>query len=437
MIKAVAFAENMISFALPFAFLMICGVFLTFKTRFIQVRKFPSAVKLTAKAFKNNKNSKEITSYKSACNALSSTVGTGNIIGVAAAINIGGPGAVFWMWVSAILGMCIKYFEITLSVKFREKRGNEFVGGPMYYIKNCLGGKYKILGLVFCISAVFAVFSTGNITQTNAAVSVICKTDSGKLILGLIFFTLTLLSTFGAYRRAVKITEKILPVMSFIYIFLCLYVILSNCTALPHALGIIIKGAFNPKAVTGGAVAGVWQTVFTGASKGVFSNEAGLGTSAMAHSAAVDANPDTQGLFGIFEVFADTLVLCSLTALTILCGGVKIGYTGYNSSGLVLQVFSKNFGAFGDTALAVMMFLFTFSSIVGWSVYGKMCFSFLFKKSGIVFDTVYPLCCILGAVFGSSFAWRLSAFANGIMLCVNLTALLLMSGKIQFRKVKK
>lgn len=424
------FFENLISSTFPFAFLMISGVCFSFKTRFSQITKFTDSLKITAKAFKYRKNSKEVTSFKSACTALSATVGTGNIAGVAGALSIGGAGAIFWMWISAILGMIIKALEINTSILYREKKDGNFVGGPMYSIKNGLGQKFKPLSFIFALAAIPAVLCSGNITQTNAALITFCKNDFSKILWGIIFATGVFLALKGGFNRIASLTERLVPLMSVLYIVLCGIVILNNFSALPGVFVLIFKGAFNPKAVTGGAVGSITICIFIGATRGIFSNESGLGTSGMAHSVAVDANPQTQGLFGIFEVFVDTILLCTLTALTILCSGVKINYGHIASTELVKISLSPTFGNFGSVLLSVMMCLFAFSSIIGWGVYGKLCSQFLFPKSGnTIFTMIYPPCCILGALFESSFAWRLAAFSNGIMLCINLTALLLLYEK--------
>lgn len=424
------FIKNLISGTLPFSLLMITGIFFTVKSKFCQISRFNESLKLTAKAFKNrNCDNKGVTSFKAACTALSATVGTGNIAGVAGALSIGGAGAVFWMWVSGILGMCIKAAEITLAILYREKENNTFVGGPMYYIKNALP-KFKPLAYMFCITAIPAVFCSGNITQVNAAVITFCNSQVSKLIWGIIFAVCCFLSIRKNIEGISSITEKIVPFMSLLYIVFCLTVIIKNHTLIPQTFKMIFMGAFNPKAVTGSAIGSITLCIFTGTSRGIFSNEAGLGTSAMAHSVAVDADIKTQGLYGIFEVFADTILLCTLTALTILCSGVKIKYGILASTELTATALKTVFGNFGNIVLAVMMCLFAFSSIIGWAVYGKLCCSFLFKnKPCRLFDYLYPTICILGAVLNSHFAWELAAICNGIMLCINLFALLLLQHK--------
>lgn len=434
------FLENLLSGTLPFSFLTLCGIYISFKTNFCQITRFGESLKLTFKAFLKKEKVKEITSVKSACTALSATVGTGNIAGVAGAIAIGGAGAIFWMWVSAVLGMCIKSAEITLAVIYREKTKDGLTGGPIYYIKNGLGAKFKPLSFLFCISSLPAVFCSGNITQANSAIVSLCTTPTSKLIWGILFTVGCYFTINGSLNKIANLTEKLVPFMSLLYITICLFVVLSNFSYLPTAVTMIFKGAFSPKAVTGGAVGSIWSTIFIGASRGVFSNEAGLGTSAMAHSVAVDADPKAQGLYGIFEVFVDTILLCTLTGLTILCSGVKINYGTSASTELVGNALNIQMGNFGSICLGIMMCLFAFSSIVGWALYGRIIVKYIFGDLGIkIFTFIYPFCCILGAVFNSNTVWRLAALCNGIMLCTNLTAVLLLTQKFKpyLKKEKK
>ncbi len=426
------FLENLISGTLPFSFLMLSGIFLSFKTKFCQITRFFESIILTKEAYLHKGKTKEITSFKAACTALSATVGTGNIAGVAGAIGIGGAGAVFWMWVSAVVGMCIKAAEITLAVLYRERCGEEWAGGPIYYIKNGLPSKFKFLGFLFCLASIPAVFCSGNITQTNSAMITFCDSDIKRVVWGTIFAVSVFVSVTGSLHRIANLTEKIVPLMSVLYVVISLVVVIKNIEHLPECFKMIFEGAFNPKAVTGGAVGSVFTAVFIGSSRGVFSNEAGLGTSAMAHSVAVDANPHTQGLFGMFEVFVDTILLCTLTALTILCSGVKINYGTAYSSELVASALNMNLGRFGNIALSLMMCLFAFSSIIGWAVYGRISISYLFGEKGVkAFVLLYPVCCILGAVLQSGAVWRLASLCNGIMLCTNLVAVLLLSDKVK------
>ncbi len=426
------FLENIISGTLPFCFLTVCGAYLSIKTKACQITRFFESIRLTAKAYAKRKKTNEITSFKAACTALSATVGTGNIAGVAGAIAIGGAGAVFWMWISAILGMCIKTVEITLAVIYREKTNSGFTGGPFYYIKNGLSKAFKPLGTAFCLATIPSVFCSGNMTQTNAAIASFCKGNEVRLILGTLFAVATFFAIRGSINRITAITEKLVLPMSMLYIIISFFVIICNIDLLPRCFKMIFKGAFNPKAVTGGAVGSISTCIFTGSSRGVFSNEAGLGTSAIAHSVAVDADAKTQGLYGIFEVFVDTILLCTLTALTILCSGVKINYGATASTELVAKALNINMGNFGSIALSIMMCLFAFSSIIGWALYGKLSISCIFGETSVkIFNFTYPICCIFGAVFNNSLVWRLAGICNGVMLCTNLTAVLLLSDKVK------
>ena len=423
------FIEKLLSGTLPFVLLMFCGVYLTFKSGFMQLTRFGDSVRLTVKAFKAPKT-QGISSYQSACTALSATVGTGNIAGVAGAISLGGAGAVFWMWVSAVLGMAIKASEITLAILFRKNHPSEPKGGPMYYIEYGIKESLKPLSILFCLVAVPAIFCSGNMTQMNAAVTSITVKPVPRIALGIIFAALTLFAIMGGFKRITFITEKTVPIMSVLFILLSLGVIIKNISFLPDALSMIFKGAFSPRAVTGGAVGSVTAAIFTGASRGIFSNEAGLGTSAMAHSVAVDANARTQGLFGIFEVFIDTILLCTLTSLTILCSSVNINYGETASSELVAEALYSCYGFVSQMMLGIMMSLFAFSSIIGWAFYGKLCTEYIFGKKGEkIFVTLYPLTCIAGAICNTALVWRFSALLNGIMLCINLAVLLLLSDK--------
>jgi AGCS family alanine or glycine:cation symporter len=400
--------ESLLAGYLPFCLLILGGIYITFKCKFIQFTGFMKSVKLIKNALKEKrKNTCGVSSFQAACTALSGTVGTGNIAGVAGALSIGGAGAVFWMWVSALIGMAVKFIEIALSVKFREKLDCEYVGGPMYYIKNGFNKSYKWLSVMFCIAALPAVICTGNITQTNAAVLSVSDNLLIRIALGLIFTFLTALVAVGGSKRIGIVTEKIVPLMSLLYVALTLGVIILNHKNLPQAFAKIFIGAFAPRSVTGGIVGSVISCILTGASRGVFSNEAGLGTSAMAHSVAYDAKTETQGYFGIFEVFIDTVLICTLTALTILCCGVNIEYGSISDARLVRECLFSTYGRFSGVMLAVMMLFFAFSSVIGWALYGGICAEFLFKKRGRrIFLIIYPLFCFVGALCNADFAWR-------------------------------
>lgn len=369
-----------------------------------------------------------VSPFQAACTALSATVGTGNIAGVAGAVAIGGAGAVFWMWISAFAGMTVKVAEILLSLEYREKKNGEYVGGPMYYIKNGLPKPFAPLAVLYSAAAVPAVFCSGNFTQTNSAVLSIGRSSIIRLAGGIFFALLTLIVLAGGAQRVAGFTCKTIPFMAVLYLLMTFGIIFVNFERLPNALSMIFKGAFDPSAVTGGAVGSAAAAVFTGASRGVFSNEAGLGTSAMAHSASSHTDGVRQGLFGIFEVFADTVVICTLTALSLLCSGVGIEYGKGASAELVSSAFATLYGKYAVILLAVMMCLFGLSSVIGWGYYGIVSCDYLFGKTGRrLFIILYPLACIPGALINADTAWRLSGIFNGIMLCINAAAVLLLS----------
>ena len=324
---------------------MICifgvGLYLSLRTRFLQIRKFPYAIRTTLGRMFRKRDASDgaITPFQAVCTALAATVGTGNIAGVAGAIAIGGPGAVFWMWISALLGMCTKFAEVTLAVFYHEKNANgELVGGPMYYIKNGLSKKWHFLAYLFAAFGVLTVFGTGNATQVNTITTavnsalmnyhVISKDaiPTSNLIQGIIIAALVALILLGGVKRIAQVTEKLVPFMALFYIVLAIGVILLNLNRIPSVFVSILEGAFRPSAVTGGIVGSMLMSVKKGVSRGIFSNEAGLGTGSIAHACADTKKPVKQGMFGIFEVFTDTIVICTLTALVILCSGTSITY---------------------------------------------------------------------------------------------------------------
>ncbi|MBQ2284904.1 MAG: sodium:alanine symporter family protein, partial [Clostridia bacterium] len=320
---------------------MVCilgvGIYLTIRTNFLQIRKFPYAIKNTlGKLFSKGEAAEgALTPFQAVCTALAATVGTGNIAGVAGAIAIGGPGAVFWMWISAILGMCTKFAEVTLAVHFRERNENgDLVGGPMYYVKNGLPKHWHWLGYAFAGFAVLTVFGTGNATQVNTIIAAIDSAllnyqvvdaavlGTVNLVIGVVIAAIVALVLLGGVKRIGSVTEKLVPFMAVLYIVLGVGVIILNVENVPGVFYSIFYGAFNPQAVTGGIVGAMFVALQKGVSRGIFSNEAGLGTGSIAHACADTDNPVKQGLFGIFEVFADTIIICTLTAMVILCSGV-------------------------------------------------------------------------------------------------------------------
>lgn len=436
--RFIALVCDFISGILPMTFILAVGAYLTFKGRFFQIKGLHNSFSLLAKSLKNKKNNGGVSSFSTACTALSSTVGTGNIAGVAGAISLGGAGAVFWMLVSAFFSSAVKFAEIKLAIRYRERKYGNFAGGPMYYIKRVLSGKLAFLAPLYAAAMVPAVIFSGNIVQTNAAVSVFEGNLSLKMIVGILFCLLCTVVLAGGVKRVIKISEILTPIMAAVYIISTVVVISLNLDFLPQAFLMIIKGAFTPAAVTGGAVGMLISSFVAGSSRGVFSNEAGLGTSALVHPAAEDANEQTQGYYGIFEVFIDTEVMCTLTALTILCSGVKIEYGSVASSELVAAAFSTVYGKLSVPILALLMAVFAFSSITTWGAYGKMCLSYLFgKRAELFFTVLYPLFCICGVFMDAATSWWPSAFFSGIILLINLPVILFSADEVlDFRRLK-
>ena len=338
MIESINSAVNNFIWGVP---AMICiigvGLYLSIRTNFLQIRKFPYAMKITLGRMLKKREASDgaLTPFQAVCTALAATVGTGNVAGVAGAIAIGGPGAIFWMWISALLGMCTKFSEVTLAVHFRERnKDGDYVGGPMYYIKNGLKKHWHWLAYLFSAFGVLTVFGTGNATQVNTITTAIDSalynynliSEDGaatlNLIIGIVLAGLIALILLGGIKRIGQVTEKLVPFMAIMYILLALGVIVVHVGAVPAVFSAIIRGAFDPAAVTGGAVGSFFMSMKKGVSRGIFSNEAGLGTGSIAHACADTRKPVKQGFFGIFEVFVDTIVICTLTALVILCSGL-------------------------------------------------------------------------------------------------------------------
>lgn len=422
------------------------GLYLSFSTRFIQLRKFAYAIKMTlGKAFSKSKAADGATTpFQSLCTALAATVGTGNIAGVAGAIAIGGPGAVFWMWISALLGMCTKFSEVTLAVHFREKNiHGDWVGGPMYYIKNGLSKKWHWLALAFSAFGTLTVFGTGNATQVNTITTAI---DSAllnfnvatmqnigmiNLFIGIIITCLVALVLLGGIKRIGSVTEKLVPFMALLYVVLALGVVLMNLKHLPAVFGMIFEGAFNPSAVTGGVVGAMFLSIQKGFARGIFSNEAGLGTGSIAHASADVNHPVKQGLFGIFEVFADTIVICTLTALVILCSGITVNYGAAAGAELTISGFTSAYGGWVTIFTAIALCCFAFSTVLGWGLYGTRCIEFLFGSKIIKpFIIVYSLVAIIGATADLGMIWSIAETFNGLMAIPNLIALFLLGGTV-------
>lgn len=447
MIESINSAVNNFIWGVP---AMICiigvGLYLSIRTNFLQIRKFPYAMKITLGRMLKKREASDgaLTPFQAVCTALAATVGTGNVAGVAGAIAIGGPGAIFWMWISALLGMCTKFSEVTLAVHFRERnKDGDYVGGPMYYIKNGLKKHWHWLAYLFSAFGVLTVFGTGNATQVNTITTAIDSalynynliSEDGaatlNLIIGIVLAGLIALILLGGIKRIGQVTEKLVPFMAIMYILLALGVIVVHVGAVPAVFSAIIRGAFDPAAVTGSAVGSFFMSMKKGVSRGIFSNEAGLGTGSIAHACADTRKPVKQGFFGIFEVFIDTIVICTLTALVILCSGVPVGYGAAAGAELTISGFTSVYGGWVSIFTAVAMCCFAFSTIIGWGLYGTRCIEFLFgSKANKPFMLVYSLVAIVGATMNLGLMWSIAETFNGLMVIPNLIAVFLLSGVV-------
>ena len=417
-ITAVNQAVNSFIWGIP---AMVCiigvGLLLSVRTGFLQLRKFPYAIKTTIGRIFRKKDASDgaMTPFQAVCTALAATVGTGNIAGVAGAIAIGGPGAVFWMWCSALLGMCTKFSEVTLAVHFRERNKNgELVGGPMYYIKNGLGSRWQFLAVLYSLFGVLTVFGTGNATQVNTIVTAIDSAllaygsslnsilPTVNLVVGVVVAMMVAMVLLGGVKRIGSVTEKLVPFMALFYVVLALGVVVINYRRFPAVLASIVGGAFDPRAFTGGAIGSIFLSMQKGVSR------------------------------GIFEVFADTIVICTLTAMVILCSGVPVGYGSAAGAELTISGFTATYGGWSSIFTAVALCSFAFSTIIGWGLYGSRCIEFLFHTDKVVgpFLVVYSFVSILGATVDLGLLWSIADTFNGLMSIPNLMALLLLSGTV-------
>ncbi len=427
---------------------IVGGLYLTIRNRGIQFTRFGYAMKnMVGKMIqKQEAGAGAVTPLQAVTTALAATVGTGNIVGTSQAIALGGYGAVFWLWLAALLGMIIKYSEVTLSIRYRERDAKgDWVGGPMYYIKNGLGPKWKWLGVIFSVFGALAAFGIGNISQINSIASSVNSVavafhENAKefdtiigLITGVVIAIFVALVLLGGVKRIGQVTEKLVPGMAAIYIVCALVVVIANAGTIPGVFASIFQGAFNPSAVVGGAVGVTMKLAITkGVGRGVFSNEAGLGSAPIAHAATSEKNPARQGLYGIFEVFMDTIVICTLTSLVVLCSGAATGNYGNDDlAGVPTAVagFASVFGdKLGSLILAVGLLLFATSTILGWALYGTRCAEFLFGSKIIrPYQVLFCLVVIAGSAADLKLVWDISDTLNGLMAIPNLIAVLLLS----------
>ncbi len=432
---------NQFVWGMPALILILAvGIWLSIRTGWVQFRFFPAAIRSFLSPSGGNSDQKRVSAYKALCTALAATVGTGNLAGVAGAIAIGGPGAVFWMWVCALLGMATKFAEATLAVHYRVADGSGYVGGPMYMILRGMGNNWQPLAGVYCFFGVVAAFGVGSATQINAVLGGIngavtalggCESKIVDLVVGFALALLIVPVLLGGARRIGAAAAVLVPFASGFYLILCMGVLLMKAPAIPGAFSAILRGAFHPEAVTGGLLGSAFQALRVGASRGVFTNEAGMGTGGIAHGSADVDHPVQQGLMGIVEVFLDTIVICTMTALVILCSGIPIPYGQDLGVSITAEAFSRVYGNWVYIPLAIALCLFAVATIIGWGLYGARCAQFLFGgKSWKYFALLQAASVVLGAILSTGTVWSLSETANGLMAIPNLIALLYLSPEL-------
>ena len=402
------------------------GLWLTVRTGFVQVRLFPAALSAFWRRLRDRDSG-----FRALCTALAATVGTGNIAGVAGAIAIGGPGAVFWMWVSAFLGMAVKYAEGALAVRWREPDGR---AGPMYIIRNALGQRWRWAAWLYALFALCAAFGVGNATQVNAVMTALESAGAGRgfaVWFGLGMAVLVAVMVAGGAKRLTEAAEVLVPVVSGVYILLCLAALILRWGEVAGAFDAILRGAFDPAAVTGGAVGSAMTSLRIGVSRGTFTNEAGMGTAAIAHGSAEGVSPEQQGMLGIMEVFLDTIVICTLTALVILTGGVPIPYGHHVGAELTALALSGSLGDWVRAALCGCLALFAAATILGWGFYAGRCAEYLFGGiSWRVFGFVQGAAVVLGVFLQTGTVWMMAEIVNALMAIPNLMAVLMLTPEV-------
>ena len=416
---------------------LLCGLLLSLRSRFLQLRLFPASLRQLTKGVRGD----GVSPVQAASTALASTLGTGNIVGTAQAIAMGGPGAVFWMWAAALLGMAVKFAEISLSVATRRRDGVGYSGGPMYYIGS-LGEKFRPLALMYALLAALSAFGIGNLSQISSAAGAVAgaaekiapELDPRRLRLWLgVILTLTAwLILRGGAAGVGRAAERLVPSMAGLFLLLSLFVLCCHVQALPAALRAIVSGAFSPRtAVSGIGGFGTAQAIQWGLRRGAFSNEAGLGSSAIAHGSAAARSPGEQGLWGIFEVFADTIVICTATALTILCSGVGIPWGSSPGAELLLSAWETCIPAAPAACfMALSLLLFAFTSVLGWALYGTQCVRFLWgEKAAAPYRLCFSLAITVGCLVSLRTVWAAADLLNGLMAIPNFIALFALSGK--------
>lgn len=418
--------------------LSLVGLYLTIGLKALPWRAILPAFRLLWNSRHSNQTG-DIPPFQALMTALSATIGTGNIAGVATAIVAGGPGAVFWMWVIALFGMATKYAEAVLAVKYREKDElGKFVGGPMYYIKNGLGSRWQWLAIAFSLFGMFAAFGIGNLVQSNSVAAVIHSTFGIQTtVTGIVMAGLAAVVILGGIKRIGQVASKLVPFMATAYILTALVIILGNIHQIPAVVNLIITHAFTDTAATGGfAGATVWAAIRFGVARGIFSNEAGLGSAPIAHAAAQTSNPVTQGKIAMLGTLIDTLVVCTMTAFVILLSGAWT--SGANGATLSSNAFAAGIPGLGGYIVAIALSVFAFTTVLGWSYYGERCAEYIFGvRSILLYRIAWIIVLFVGAMVSKiEIVWSLSDLLNGLMALPNLIALLLLS-PIVFRLSKQ
>lgn len=425
---------NRVVWGLPALVLILgVGLFLSLRSGFAQLRLFPRAMAAFFDQFRGKKTRDGISPMQALCTALAATVGTGNLAGVAGAMAIGGPGAIFWMWICAVLGMMLKFAEAAISVRYRVEEGGQFLGGPMYTVRSALGKHWQWLGTLYAFFGIVAAFGVGNATQINAVITGVdqaltafgfAPTQAGDLLMGILLAILVGVTLLGGAKRIGRLAEKLVPFGAVAYLLLGSFVLMARFQAIPTAFAAIFQGAFDPKAVTGGVVGSMMATLRIGVSRGVFTNEAGMGTAGIAHAGAQGVHPVEQGLLGIVEVFLDTVVICTMTALVILVSGVPIPYGTDPGAALTAQAFTAVCGDWASVFIAASLALFAFATVLGWGLYGARCAQYLLGSGAWrPFAVLQVVTVVLGAVLNTGTVWLLSEIVNGLMAIPNLLIL--------------
>ena len=414
------------------------GLYLSVVTWFPQIRLLPGAIGQLFR--KSGQDEGAVTPFRALCTALGATVGTGNLAGVAGAICLGGPGAVFWMWICGFIGMATKFSEIVLAYFYRTRRGKEYIGGPMYLITNGMGSRWKWLAAVYSLLGLVAAIGIGNATQVDAVVSGcnkvlslagIGESTAGNLIMGILLAAILGTMLMGGAGSVGKIAERLVPFSASAYVILCGILIFFRRGALHVAFAAIIKGAFHPRAFTGGIIGSVFRCMSVGCARGVFTNEAGMGTASIVHASANARHPVEQGMMGLLEVMIDTLVICTLTALVILCSGTPVPYGKDLGITLTISAFRNFYGDWVSVLLTLFLCSFAFATMMGWGLYGARCCEFLFgPHSWKKFIWAEMGAIILGSVIHTEYIWLMADTINGMMILPNLIALTALSPKL-------